>query len=118
MHSTLYVRFYVQIPILMTELAIFYGGWGIMHPALPVLQVVVSLCFVLWVCGWISSLYNNIMYIVNNLLNCLVFGEQLSHSGNKYRGTNMWWVSYLILLLNIIAIGVNIGLVVSMRMRG
>lgn len=72
----------------------------------------------LWVFGWISSLYNNVMYIVNNLFNCLVFGEQLSHSGNKYRGANMWWVSYLILLLNIIAIGANVGLVRGMQLRG
>jgi hypothetical protein len=30
----------------------------------------------------------------------------------------MWWVSYMILLLNLIAIGVNVALVLSMQARG
>lgn len=68
--------------------------------------------------GWVSSLYNNLMFIVNNLLNCLVFGEQASHSGANFRGTNMRWVSFLSLALNVVAIGLNILLVQTMKQAG
>lgn len=87
---------------------------SIAHPALPSLQVIVALSFLLWILGLISSLYNNIMFIINNLLNCLIFGEQITHSGNNYRGQHVWWVPFVILLLNVISIGANIALVLSM----
>jgi len=76
-------------------------------------MVVTSLSFVTWTMGWVSSLYNTVMFIVNNLINCLVFGEQLTHSGNNYRGNNVWWVSFVTMGLNFAAIGLNIAFVLS-----
>lgn len=58
------------------------------------------------------------MFVVHNLMNFLVFGEQVSHSGYKFRGGNMWWVAYLMLGLNVGAIGVNVGLVLGMEAKG
>ena len=43
------------------------------------------------------------MFIINNLFNCLVFGEQLTHSGHNYRGNYSWWTSLFIFLSFVIA---------------
>lgn len=75
MHSTMYCRILVQLPLLLAELALYYSPeTGIGFAPIITIQFIVSLSFALWFMGWISSLYNNLMFIVNNLLNCLVFG--------------------------------------------
>lgn len=112
MHSTLYCRFYLQFPILFTQMAIYYSPMAsLWQPAMPYLLFVSSLTFVVWSLGWLSSLYNNLMFTVNNLFNCLVFGEEVIISGNNYRGNQMWWVSLLVFALNVLAIGTNVALV-------
>jgi hypothetical protein len=58
------------------------------------------------------------MFEVNNLLNCLVFGEQFTHSGQNYRSNHIWWANFLTLGLNILAIGLNILLVKSQQAQG
>jgi hypothetical protein len=58
------------------------------------------------------------MFAVNNLLNCLVFGEQLTHSGHNYRGNNVWWIGFMSFVLNCLAIGFNILLVTNMQGEG
>jgi hypothetical protein len=52
------------------------------------------------------------MFIVNNLVNCLIFGEQLNHSGLNYRGYHIWWIGLFTLILNVGAICANIILLV------
>jgi hypothetical protein len=75
LHSTLYMRLYLPFPLLLTELSIFYTpSWMLYYPILPYISFTVSLCFVTWWFGWISSLYNTVLFAINNLLNCLVFG--------------------------------------------
>lgn len=83
---------------------------GLWFKSISGIQFGVSVGFGLWVFGWVSSLYNTIIFFVNNILNGLVFGEQLSHSGNNYRN-HTWWVSLIILSFNIAAIGFNILLI-------
>lgn len=90
---------------------------GIWFEGLIGVQFGVAIGFVLWIFGWISSLYNTMMFFINNIINCLVFGEQLSHSGNNYRGVNNWWVSFIILALNITSIGFNVLLLSVMKIR-
>lgn len=91
---------------------------SIAHPALPSLQVIASLSFFLWLMGLISSFYNNLLFVVNNLFNCLIFGEQITHSGNNYRGHHVWWVPFLTFSLNFISIGANLALVLGMQSKG
>ena len=57
--------------------------------------------------GFFTLQYNNFFC---NILNGLVFGEQLSHSGNNYRN-HTWWVPLIILSFNLAAIGFNILLI-------
>jgi hypothetical protein len=84
---------------------------------LPWISLVVSVCFIIWSVGWVSSFYNNVMFLSNNLVNCLVFGEQLNHSGQNYRGNNIWWIGFLTLVLNSLVICVNFILLVRFKDR-
>lgn len=58
------------------------------------------------------------MFLSNNVLNCLIFGEQLTHSGHNYRGNSACWISFLSLGLNILAIGLNVAFVASLTNQG
>lgn len=107
-HSTLYCRFYLIAPLLAAELGILYSpdlqDWLYV---LRYLVFVSSLAFVVWTLGWLSSIYNQLMFLVQNLLNCLVFGEDNTHSGGNYRGRVASRVAFITLALNVLAIGLN-----------
>lgn len=92
-----------MLPFLVIECVLYYvEDYGVLF------YFGVGNCFgfVLWWFGWVSSLYNMGLWGCRNLLNGVVFGEKVSHGGNNYR-EKIWWVNYLVLSLNIMAIGVN-----------
>jgi hypothetical protein len=108
MHSTLYMRFFIAFPLLLTEILVFsIPPESPNPPIVPYLSLSISLLFVIWWLGWLSSLYNTIFFTINNLLNGLVFGEGINHSGHTFRGKRMWWTGLLGVVLNTVVIGVN-----------
>lgn len=108
-----------MVPLLATELGMFYSpGLRDWLYVLEYLTFISGLAFVVWMLGWLSSLYNTAMFLMQNLLNCLVFGEDNTHSGGNYRGRIASRAGLVSLGLNILAIGLNVAFVRSFQEAG
>ena len=73
--STLYMRFFVAFPLLISEFIIYQAEDSFGSSHLYVLRVCVSLVWLVWWLGWLGSLQQTLYFLFNSI-SILVFGNE------------------------------------------